>query len=325
MRCPYLKEARVKYCEASAFRKMIPEAARDAGGERCSSERYLECDAAVGRGVTGPAGNSCPFLRDADAEYCGATPMTRYIPTNDAILSRCTSDGYPYCELHRAASAPGGGRMPDRTGVATPAGSRSPVVVVDGMPVPTHLSYAPNHMWLDVREGGRCRIGVDAFWTRVFDSVDGVGFVNPAKGADHAAAILTVGGVELTMVFAQPLENLVPNDPLRASPSNLVSDPYGAGWLFEGDEPALRGAPVGAVARAGLIGGESAARWIAAEASRLSELAHEMVARPAADGTRLVADGGTFEAREGARLDRGAVIELFGEFFSSRFTWRQSW
>ncbi|HVN77332.1 MAG TPA: hypothetical protein VMT19_13520 [Thermoanaerobaculaceae bacterium] len=325
MKCPFLREARVKYCQASAFRKMIVESACDAVHERCSTPAYLQCPAARSRIAERPAAGRCPFLQDATVEYCGGSPVTKFVPANDGLSSCCNSDAHLYCELFLSAADPRRERRPAAAGVTKPAGGGRLIVVVDGIPVPAHLAYAPNHMWLDVAEDGRCHVGVDAFLTSVVGALDAIGFVKPALGAGRPVAVLKVNGVDLTMAFPQELEDVVPNGYLRTHPGKVTADPYGAGWLFEGVEPALRGAPVGSSARAGLLAGESAARWMFAESNRLSDFAHELVGQASADGTRLMADGGKVEPGLALELGRDALINLFNEFFAPHLTWRRPW
>ena len=324
MRCPFLHEVQVKYCRAAAFPKMILDSARDVGHERCSSKAHVGCPAAAARVTRRAIGPRCPHLQDATVEYCGASPVTRYVPANNVPLSRCNCGGHLYCELYLATADPRGERLPGNAGLARTTGPWLRTVVVDGIPVPAHLSYAPNHMWLDVGEDGGCHVGIDAFLARVVGHVDAISFVKPGRGADRPVAVLTVSGVDLQLVFPQALEDVAANAHLRTDPAKLTADPYGAGWLFEGFEPTLRGAPVGAVAPAGLIGGESAPRWIFAEGDRLLEFVHERIAQPTAAGTRLMADGGRVEAGLAGHIDRELRLSLFNEFFSPHLTWPRS-
>ncbi len=324
MRCPFLREVRVKFCQATAFRTMILESARDVGHERCSSTAYVGCPAVPAR-VTGQAiGPSCPHLRDATAEYCGAAPVRRYVPGNDAPLSRCNCGGHLYCELYLATTDPRGERLPGNAGLARPSSPGRPMVVVDGIPVPGRLSYSPNHMWLDVDEDGRCHVGIDAFLARVVGHVDMIRFVTPGRGPGRPVVVLTVNGVDLQLVFPHPLAEVAANAHLRTDPAKLTADPYGAGWLFEGVEPATPGAPVGAAVQAGLIRGERAARWFAAEGTRLLEFVHDRIAQPEAVGARLLVDGGRIEAGLAGRLQRELRISLFNEFFSPHLTRRMA-
>lgn len=324
MRCPFLRDARVNYCSASPVRKMIVASARDAGHERCSSAEYVRCPAAASRVAPEPIGTRCPFLEDAAVQYCAAESISKYVPANDAPTSRCNSTGYQYCESY-LASGPCGERPPhDRAPVARSGADRG-TIVVDGIPVPRHLWYAPNHMWLDVAEDGRCHVGVDGFFARAAGRVDAIRFDGQGSGFDQAHVALTVNGLEMHLVFPVALAGVSPNVRLCGDAARLTADPYGAGWLFAGTEPPMPGAPVGAVASAGLIGGESAARWIFAEADRLAAFVHEAVERPRADGIRLAADGGRVAAGVAQHLDRGMLVRMFEEFFSPHLQWRAAW
>ncbi len=324
MRCPFLRDARVSYCRVAAVRKMIVASARDAVHERCSSAGYVECPAAAARLAREPIAARCPFLEDAAVQYCAAESIRTYVPANDAATSCCNSTGYHYCESYLAAS-PGGGRSPRDPAPVPAAGANGGAIVVDGIPVPRHLWYAPNHMWLDVAEDGRCHVGVDGFFARAAGRVDAIGFAAQGPGCDQAHAVLTVNGLDMHLVFPVALAGVSPNVRLRSDPARLTSDPYGAGWLFAGTEPPMPGAPVGAAASAGLIGGESAARWIFAETDRLAAFVHEAVERPRADGLRLAADGGRVAAGVAQHLDRGMLVRMFEEFFSPHLQWRAAW
>lgn len=354
MQCPFLKEARVKYCEASPFRRMILELASDTASERCSSPGWTECPAAT-RTFDDRRAERCPFLRDALTEFCSASPVTKYIPANDSLLSRCRSDGHVYCELYRERANPevewgdeaggtGSGEREDEGGRAfqivdgegeactsrTPpipsASSASPTLgpfltgIVEGVPVPPHLAYVPNHMWLDVAEDGSCHVGVDAFLTRVIGSIDEVSFVRP-RSLDRPIAVLCVHGVDLTMAFPNALMSIVANAGLRSNPLRIGADPYGTGWLFEGSDPVLTNGGASLVRR-GLVDGYRAANWIHLELERLDRFVRDDLARPGADGDRLMTDGGVVVDSIASELDRESLIALFNEFFAYHGAWR---
>ena len=324
MRCPFLRDASASYCRISAVRKMIVASARDSGHERCSSPNYVECPAAASRVAREPIGARCPFLEDAAVQYCAAKSISTYVPANDAPTSCCNSTGYQYCESYLTAS-PGGERSTRDLTPTSAAGANRGATVVDGIPVPRNLWYAPNHMWLDVAEDGRCHVGVDAFFARAAGRIDAISFAAQGPGCGQAHVVLTVNGLDMHVVFPAALAGVSPNIRLRSDAGRLTSDPYGAGWLFAGNEPPMPGAPVGAVASAGLIGGESAARWIFAEADRLAAFVHEAMERPRADGLRLAADGGRVAAGVAQHLDRGMLVRMFEEFFSPHLQWRTAW
>jgi glycine cleavage system H lipoate-binding protein len=323
MKCPFLRDVNVKYCEVSAYRKMILTASTDAGTERCSSHAYAECPAAAPRLHDIPRTERCPFLHLSQAEFCAAASVTKYVPATNDLLSRCNSDGHLYCELFLAHADPEGARRPRPAGAhQTPAGDRTPSI--DGIPIPTNLAYAPNHMWLDVADDGFCHVGIDGFAAKVIGAADKVTFVS-SRAVGRPIAVLTVNGVDLQMVFPNPLHLSASNVYLRTAPAKMTSDPYGAGWLFEGFEPAGASASVGETVREGLISGEHALVWMRAESERLTQFVHERVAAPSPDGSRFMADGGSVIDGLAAHLDREGLINLATEFFSPQLTWRRSW
>ena len=65
------------------------------------------------------------------------------------------------------------------------------------------------------------------------------------------------------MRFPNPMMIQKANSRLHSDPSRLTSDPYGAGWLFEGWELPDQ-------TRKGLVAGAQAAAWQAEEKERLS-------------------------------------------------------
>jgi len=93
------------------------------------------------------------------------------------------------------------------------------------------------------------------------------------------------------------------NSHLRGFTALLTSDPYGAGWLFEGWELPGR-------TRMDLVGGGQAAAWLAEERERL---AHEIQ-----ETQNLTCDGGYAQSGVARMLPRQDVVGLFQRFFSKR-------
>jgi glycine cleavage system H lipoate-binding protein len=125
-------------------------------------------------------------------------------------------DSHRYCELYGAMAHP------------VAAGDE-----VDGIAMPAELSYAANHLWLEVGEGGQCHAGIDAFLSRALGNVERIQYVWQ-QGLHRPAAILTAGGADWEVVFPNPLLLTGCNLYLRANPGRLAAEPYTAGWLFEG-------------------------------------------------------------------------------------------
>ncbi len=315
MRCPFLREAQVKYCQASPFKKMILRAPEHDTPERCSSREYAHCPSAkhLHEGFSDPG--HCPFLRESPVQYCSAASVTKFIPYSESILSRCGSESHRYCDLYLAlASPPSAGSPLNAGGFPAGEGAAAGDETVDGIQVRTGLFYSTNHMWLDVNEDGYCHVGVDAFVTRVLGSIDRLAFI-AAKGISRPTAILTVRGADLQMVFPNSMLLTRPNSYLRANPEKLLSDPYGVGWLFEG-EPATRDYAGRADLLDELIPGKSAPGWTQEEVRRLVIFIHERFAHSDARGEALMPDGGGFAPGLVGHMNRDDILTLFNEFFS---------
>jgi glycine cleavage system H lipoate-binding protein len=312
MKCPFLRDASVKYCEASAYRKMILKAGGDAVAERCSSPAWVECRAAASRLFDTVAQDHCPFLHEAHAEFCGAAPLVKYIPATNDLLSHCNSDGHLYCELYLALADPQGERRPH----SLPSGDVAQIPRVNGMPVPPHLSYAPNHMWLDVADDGIVHIGLDAFAARVIGTIDRISFLT----APRPVAVLSVNGVDLQLMFPNPLRVTAANVYLRTNPEKVIEDPYGAGWLFEGTA-GVDGSQIGE----GLLDGTQAVEWFGKESVRLDQFVHLCAALPDGEGNAFMNDGGSVVEGVSRHLDREDLLALINDFFSMQQTWRGTW
>lgn len=102
MRCPYFKEATVKCCRVSAFKKLIAQTPGQADREKCSSEEYAACPVARQHGTTFASESQCPFLQESQAQYCAAAAVMKFIPHSGAGLTRCDSEGHQTCELFLA-------------------------------------------------------------------------------------------------------------------------------------------------------------------------------------------------------------------------------
>jgi glycine cleavage system H lipoate-binding protein len=304
MICPFLKEARVKYCRTSSLRKLIPLAHTGHTEERCSSENYTGCPIfrqqpdATGLAAFG----ICPFLSESLMQYCGAASVAKFVPYSESLLSRCGNDSYRYCELYLQMAHP----LP-------------PPETADGIAMPEELGYSPNHMWVDVSADGVCHAGIDAFLSRVLGEVESLTFVWQ-KGHHRPTAVVTAGGIEREITLPIPLTLTACNLYLRANPGRLTSEPYTRGWLFEGvpDAGTLDG----------LLRGRAARQWMDAEVRHISEFLQGM---PSPSGRILgqtmgqtvdqtmgqtMADGGLFCAGLARHIEREQMFALFDEFFS---------
>ena len=279
MTCPFLTEGRARYCHAAPVRKLILDAPALTGG-RCTSREYWQCELAR----KGQARQErCPDLEEVQVQYCGASPVTKLVPSSDSQLSSCTSGSYRYCEFYLARSRP------------HPAAA------------PAQLLYAANHFWLDVDDSGLCHVGVDDLLADVAGSVESIVFATPS-GTRRPALTLSVDSVEWPMFFPNPMTIQKINHRVRSDPARLTADPYGTGWLFEGSElPGLT--------RSGLISGSEAESWRIRERARLAHEIHEIHA-PACDGGAPVRGVARL-------LSRPDLVCMFQSFFSDNCRWEE--
>jgi glycine cleavage system H lipoate-binding protein len=292
MTCPFLRETQVKYCQMAGVRKMIPLAgAAGAAGlpaaEKCTSAAFTTCGVYREHGLDTGGDGHCPWLRDSLMQYCAAAPVARFVPYSESVLSRCGSEAHRYCEVYLGMAHPGQDEE------------------VDGVRMRPWLRYSPNHMWLDVSASGVCHAGIDGFLARLLGEVERISYVW-LKGPHRPAAVLTVRGVDLQMVFPNSMMLTGCNLYLRADPSRCVTEPYTSGWLFEGT-------PLDDTAE-GLLEGPAAREWMHREHSRINEFIHEQFLSP--EIGQLAGDGGVFSPDLLAQLDREQILGLFEEFFS---------
>jgi glycine cleavage system H lipoate-binding protein len=298
VRCPFLREEQVKSCQVAPFRKSLARSTATGASERCTSSDHRSCPALRESHEAHPDTSRCPFLRESLVQFCAASPRPTYVPWSESPDLRCAHDGHRFCELFLGAAGARGPalRCADSDEAAT--------ALVDGLPVPGWLFYAENHMWLDAGDDGLCHLGIDAFLARLVGTVERLTFLT-VKGDVRPAVVLTVGGVDLTLVFPRHMPLVAANTRLRSGPERLVADPYGLGWLFTArwDER-----------HEGLRHGKAARAWMASEVDRLSTIVHELLLHPRA-GLAAPADGGRPAAGFLRHLEREDVLRLFTMFF----------
>jgi glycine cleavage system H lipoate-binding protein len=286
MTCPFLKEAQVRYCQPATVRKLIPLAQSAGADEKCSTADHISCPVFQAQ-QDGEPSIACPYLRTSLMQYCGAAPVAKFVPYSESLLSRCGNDSHRYCEVYLDMARPEAN-------------------AIDGdIRVPEWLRYTANHMWLDVTGDGTCHAGIDAFLSRALGKVDAVSYVW-TKGLHRAAAVLTIDGLELEVVFPNPFVLTKCNLYLRADPSRLTREPYTAGWLFEGTPSAET--------EEGLLSAAETRSWFEQEQLRMNQFLQQEA--PHGSCGPVAADGGIFAAGVARALERNQTRAMFLEFFS---------
>ncbi len=305
MRCPFLREEQIKSCQAAPFRKSLARSAAQVDSERCTSPDHRSCPMLRQSHEAHPSPSRCPFLTEALAQFCAATPSVTYVPWSASPEQRCTHDGHRFCSVFLGACGEDA-RRPAHVAADTPEGRTD---VVAGVPMPGWLSYAESHLWLDTGDDGVGHVGLDAFVTQLLGRIERLAF-GAVKGTAHPAVVLTVRGAEVALRFPKPLPIVAANVRLRASLDRLTADPYGSGWLFETRFPAATPEP-----GAPLRSGPEARQWMAAEVQHVTEWAHQHL-----HDTGTAADGGRFSAGLLDHLGKDDVARLLARTFPAHDT-----
>lgn len=156
---------------------------------------------------------------------------------------------------------------------------------VDGLMWRPGVYFSPGHSWLQPREGGALRVGLDDLAQHVLARISEV--ILPAPGqlirAGEAAAIIRCG--KRRAAIPAPVGGRVTavNRRVVSNPVMLHNDPYARGWLYavEPDAADYKQLPFGNDSRP----------WFSREAVRLSQFFEHQLGVAAADGGELVAPG----------------------------------
>ncbi|MEW6262457.1 MAG: glycine cleavage system protein H [Thermodesulfobacteriota bacterium] len=164
--------------------------------------------------------------------------------------------------------------------------TRSRQVIVNGFALAHHYYYHNGHTWARVEYGGRVRVGLDDFASRLFGPEE---FELPKMGQvvrqGQTEFRLRRGNQEADCL--SPLEGIVVavNPAARGEGESRVADPYDQGWLFVLEPSKLRDG------LRNLLFDEESRGWLEADSSRLmSLLAEETGHQLAATGGRAVPD-----------------------------------
>jgi glycine cleavage system H lipoate-binding protein len=237
-----------------------------------------------------PAGPPCPLLAESLVQFCGASPVTKFVPYTTAVLSRCGSGAFRYCDLYLDLTHPNLEQAPG----------------AESIPLPDDLLYSTNHWWLELAPEGPCHIGIDAFLARLFGKLDRLEYVM-CRGMARPSIVLTLGDTDYQTAFPEPIPITGYNAYLRRDPARLTAEPYTRGWLFESGLNEEKRARL----RASLMDAGRARAWLVEETGRVNEVLQS--AQP-----DFAADGGVFTWGLLRDLPREDGLRLFHEFGSLR-------
>ena len=143
--------------------------------------------------------------------------------------------------------------------------------------------FTPGHAWLQAREGGGLRVGLDDLAQHVLARISEVILPEPGQlvRAGEPVAVIRCGKRRAMIPVPVGGRVLAVNRRLSGNPARLHNDPYGSGWLYavKPDDSAYARLPYG----------DEAKSWFTQEAGRLSQFFEHQLGMAAADGGELVA------------------------------------
>jgi glycine cleavage system H lipoate-binding protein len=283
MTCPFLRETTVHGCRSAGIRKLIPQLRMGVPDSRCQSEAHRNCPLYQTGAEAEPAA-VCPLLERSLVQYCGAAPVTKFVPYSEAVLLRCGNGSYRYCDLYL-----------ELTQASRAAAGE------EGWEAPEDLQYTNNHWWIDLPDEGPWHAGIDAFLARMLGPVERISFlVTPRPGV-----VLTVAGHDFTAALPEAMPVSQCNLHLRSRLDRLTTKPYTQGWLFEGTVTPEQKRRL----RSRLLPAADARKRMEADAQRMNEALSRRQ-------TEALADGGLFEEGILGRLPREEAHSQFEEFCS---------
>lgn len=159
------------------------------------------------------------------------------------------------------------------------------LTMVDGLMWRTGVFFSEGHSWLQPREGGVLRVGLDDLAQHVLSRVTDVLLPEPGRvvKAGETAAVIRCGKRRALIPAPVTGRVVAVNGRLAKAPSRLHADPYSGGWLYAvaPDDTSYTRLPYGNDSRS----------WFSREAIRLSQFFEHQLGMAAADGGELVAPG----------------------------------
>lgn len=154
---------------------------------------------------------------------------------------------------------------------------------VDGLAWRPGIYFTPGHAWLQTREAGALRVGLDDLAQHVLARIAEVILPEPGQvvRAGEPAAVIRCGKRRAMIPAPVSGKVLAVNHRVASNPARLHNDPYGGGWLYavQPEDSSYARLPYG----------EESRTWFSREAIRLSQFFEHQLGMAAADGGELVA------------------------------------
>jgi len=156
---------------------------------------------------------------------------------------------------------------------------------VDGLMWRTGVYFSPGHSWLQPREAGTLRVGLDDLAQHVLARITEVMLPEPGRQIQAGEPVAVIRCGKRRAAIPAPVTGRVVaiNSRLATNPAKVHNDPYAGGWLYavQPENAAYARLPYGSESR----------DWFSREAIRLSQFFEHQLGMAAADGGELIAPG----------------------------------
>ncbi len=154
---------------------------------------------------------------------------------------------------------------------------------VDGLAWRKGVYFTPGHAWLQTREEGALRVGLDDLAQHVLARIAEVILPEPGQTIRAGEPVAVIRCGKRRAMIPAPVSGrvLAVNRRVAGNPMRLHNDPYGGGWLYvvQPEDSSYARLPYG----------EDSRSWFSREAIRLSQFFEHQLGMAAADGGELVA------------------------------------
>lgn len=133
---------------------------------------------------------------------------------------------------------------------------------VEKLTAPAGLLYGRGHTWLQIREDGGLRVGIDDFLNHAVGPVQEVAFLAPGSKVKRGDPLARLKQNDISVWVRSPISGRVKTPHHGVRPELVRQDPYGEGWLVE-LEPTYQAPDLG-----GLRLGNKVMDWFREEALR---------------------------------------------------------
>lgn len=109
---------------------------------------------------------------------------------------------------------------------------------VEKLTAPAGLLYGRGHTWLQIREDGTLRVGIDDFLNHAVGPVQELAFLEPGSKVKKGDPLARLKQNDISVWVRSPISGRVKASHKDVRPEAVRQDPYGNGWLVELDSDA---------------------------------------------------------------------------------------